>query len=172
MQAIATSAVVLEPLVAGHADVMFELLNDAELHRYLDFGPPASVEHLRRVYAQLEGRRSPDGRETWLNWVVRPREGSIVGVVQATVGSNASAYVAYMLGRKHWGHGYALEAMHTMLDHLSDAYGVERCLATVEAQNQRSIRLLQRLGFHMAHGPELDGHGLSGSERLFVRQLP
>src|SRR5207248_11438302 len=49
---------------------MFSVLGDPLIYTYLDFPPPPSLEHLSRVYAQLETRRSPDGTEEWLNWIV------------------------------------------------------------------------------------------------------
>lgn len=169
MQTIATPELALEPLGVSHAEMMFELLSDPAIYRYLDYAPPSSVEHLRGVYAQLEARRSPDGVEAWLNWVIRPHGHSLVGYVQATVNSNRGAYVAYVLASKHWGHGYAQKAMQPMLEHLASAYGVDHCLATVEAQNQRSIRLLERLGFRLAGAHEVQDHHLSLTERLYVR---
>ena len=170
MQTIATPELVLQPLVVAHAEVMFELLSDAEIYRYLDYPPPPSVDHLRNVYAKLEARRSPDGDEIWLNWVVRPQGHPLVGYVQATI-SRRTAFVAYVLGRKYWGHGHARNAMQTMLEHLASAYGVDCCLATVEADNHRSIRLLERLGFHLAAADELEGHSLSPTERMFVKWM-
>lgn len=169
MQAIVTSELALEPLCAAHAEAMFELLSDAEIYRYLDYPPPPSVEYLRNVYAQLEARKSPDGAEAWLNWVVRPHGHPLVGYVQATVAANRRAHVAYVLGSQHWGHGYARKAMLAMLPHLTTAYGVARSLATVERENRRSIRLLERLGFQLASVPELQAHRLSPTERMYVR---
>ena len=57
------------------------------------------------------------------------------------------AYVAYVLASKYWGRGYAQRAMQAMFEHLGSAYDVDRYVATVEVENQRSIRLLERLGF-------------------------
>ena len=169
MQTIVTSELTLEPLSTSHTEVMFELLSDQAIYRHLDYPPPPSVEHLRDVYARLEARRSPDGSEAWLNWVIRPHGQPLVGYVQATVTSNRSAYVAYVLGSRHWGHGYAQKAMRAMLEHLTSVYEVNQCLATVEIENQRSIRLLERLGFRVAATRELQGHSLSKTERMFVR---
>lgn len=168
MRTIATSELVLEPLVVAHAEAMFELLSDAELYSYLDYPPPPSVDHLRRVYTKVEARQSPEGDEIWLNWVVRPQGYPLVGYVQATI-SGRTAFVAYVLGRKYWGRGHAQKAMQAMLEHLTSAYGVDCCLAMVEADNQRSIRLLERLGFHLATADELEGHSLSPTERMFVK---
>jgi ribosomal-protein-alanine N-acetyltransferase len=169
MQTLAAGQLVLEPLTAAHAEAMFEVLADADIHRYLDHPPPPSVEHLRSVYARLETRTSPDGGQGWLNWVIRPPGQPPVGFVQATVVSPSSAWVAFVLSRRHWGRGYAHMATQAMLEHLAEAYGVDRYLATVEAENQRSIRLLERLAFHPATSHEANGHSLSETERLFVR---
>ena len=169
MQTIVTPALTLEPLLASHAEEMFALLSDDEIYRYLDYAAPASADYLRGVYQRLESRRSPDAGEAWLNWVIRPLDQPLAGYVQATVEPDRSAYVAYVLGSRYWGHGYAHRAVQAMLDHLVSAYSVDRFLATVEADNQRSIRLLERLGFHAIASHELDGHQLSRTERMFMR---
>ncbi len=171
MQTIVTPTLTLEPLLASHAEAMFEVLSDPVIYQYLDYPPPASAEYLRGVYTRLETRRSPDGSQAWLNWVIRPRDRPLVGYVQATVASDRSAYVAYVLGSKFWGHGYAQRAMQAMLEHLASACSVERCLASVEVENDRSIRLLERLGFHLMETHDLRGHQLSATERMFTRSL-
>lgn len=169
MRALATGELVLEPLVAGHAEAMFSVLSDPALYRYLDHPPPPTVEHLREVYASVEKRLSPDGSQVWLNWVVR-RHGQVpLGYVQATVMPNCTAWVGYVFSVRQWGRGHATQAVRAMLEHLAADCGVRRFLATVEAENLRSTRLLERLGFREAQGNELEGHELSPSERLFVR---
>ena len=169
MRALATAELVLEPLVVAHAEAMFEVLSEPGLCRYLDYPAPPSLEHLRSVYAQLEGRKSPDGSQLWLNWVVRrPGEGPM-GYVQATVTSHRAAWIGFVFSSKHWGRGHATQAARAVLEHVASAHGVVRFLASVEAENQRSIRLLERLGFREATQDELHGHELSASERLFIR---
>jgi [ribosomal protein S5]-alanine N-acetyltransferase len=169
MQTLRTARLLLEPLLVGHAGVMFEVLSDPAIYRYLDYRPPPSTEHLQSLYMRLEQRRSPDGTQQWLNWVVLDSSGAPVGYVQATIEAEGSAWVGYVLSSPHWGRGYAAEAMQAMLDHLGAAYGVHRFFATVEEDNERSARLLGRLAFHPASGTELIGHSLSPTERLFVR---
>ena len=161
MLSIRTARLLLEPLIVAHAPAMFAVLSDPLLYRYLDFPPPPSLEHLQGVYAKLEARRSPDGSQIWLNWIVV--RGAPIGFVQATI-SGGDADVAYVLGSAHWGQGYAFEAMTAMLEHLAVSYGVRRFFATVEEQNERSIRLLERLGFRPTEGCDL-----SPTERRFVR---
>ncbi len=169
MRALQTNGLVLEPLTVGHAPAMFEILSDPELYRHLDDAPPAGLEPLRQRYARLESRASPDGKQGWLNWVLREPGGPLLGYVQATVLGNGSAWVAYLLDRRHWGRGHAARATAAMIEHLEAAYGVTRELAVVEVDNVRSIRLLGQLGFAAAPVAELARHELSATERLFVR---
>ena len=171
MDTLTTERLVLEPLVAGHAEALYEVLSELELYRYLDYGPPPSLEHLRSVYAELEARVSPDGAQLWLNWVVRPQGRTPVGFVQATV-SGADAWIAYVLGCESWGRGYASEAVRAMIGHLGSACGVARFLATTDEGNARSVRLLQRLGFRAVTKAEAREHELSAAERLFVLGSP
>ena len=172
MQTITTPELILEPLTVAHAEAMFEVVSDPEIYRYLDYPPPPSIEHVRNVYSQLETRKSPDGAETWLNWVVSPRGHSPVGYVQATVLPSGGAWVAYALSSRYWGRGYAHAATRAMLRHLAADYGVVRFLATVEFDNQRSIRLLERLEFRLASVTEGAEQDLTATERLYVLGRP
>lgn len=171
MQTLVTPELTLEPLRAEHAEAMFEVLGDAPIYRHLDYAAPPSVEHLRGVYTRLEARRSPDGSDTWLNWVVRPHGKALVGYVQATVTSACDAYVAYVLASRYWGRGYAQGAVQAMLEHLAASYEVKQYLATVEVENHRSIRLLGRLGFQLTAERAPQAQRLAASERLFVRHV-
>jgi len=170
MAPLRTARLTLEPLVAAHAEPMFELLQDPALYRHLDWGPPPSVEHLRSVYGLLEARQSADGSEGWLNWVVQC-EGRCIGYVQATV-TDAACWVAYVLCSAEQGRGYAREATDAMIAHLATAYDARHFLATVEAANRPSIGLLQALGFREATPAEAAPHGLTDTEQLWVREAP
>jgi RimJ/RimL family protein N-acetyltransferase len=169
MRTLETAGLVLEPLTASHAEAMFEILRDPELFRFLDDRPPSGVEALRERYARLESRASADGTQRWLNWVVREPGRPPLGYVQATVLGDGRAWIAYLLGSRHWGHGFATRATATMLEHLASDYGVDRQLAMVDAANVRSIRLLERLGFRPMSAEEAAGHEPAATDRLFVR---
>ncbi len=96
-------------------------------------------------FARLETRRSLDGTEHWLNWVVFAEERPI-GFVQATVGAEG-ATLAYLLHPSAWGYGYASEAVRAMIDHLQRVLAVTRCIAVIDSRNAASQKLAQRLGF-------------------------
>jgi ribosomal-protein-alanine N-acetyltransferase len=169
MRAIETARLLLEPLEAAHAAELFDVLADPAIYRYLDEAAPVSRDHLRRTYERRAQRNSPDGTELWLNWIVRLTGGPALGYVQATVILPGTAWIAYVLSSRFWGHGYTTEALAAMLPELASGYGVQRFLATVEAENQPSIRVLERLGFCAAAEDDPAGGDLAPTERLFIR---
>ena len=149
MRLIAAEDLTLEPQVAAHADEMFAVLSDPALYEY-ENEPPASLEWLRTRFTKLESRRSGDGSEQWLNWVIRLPSSEAVGYVQATVHEDGRAAIAYVLGSRHWGRGIASRAVRAMLEELVAQYGVQSFTAELKRENHRSMRLLERLGFQAA----------------------
>ena len=139
---------ILHPLRAEHADALFPILNDPELSRYTPQPRWSTLDELRDRYARLESRRGDDGLEHWLNWAIEEKTtGRIVGFVQATAqGDLSSASIAYVFGRAFWGRGLASDAVGTMLAHLK-AIEIRTTLATVDLNNHRSVRLLERFRF-------------------------
>jgi [ribosomal protein S5]-alanine N-acetyltransferase len=170
MQRLVVDELTLEPLLPIHAAAMYEVLKDPELYRYLDYAPPPSAEHLRDVYERLQARKSPDGTQHWLNWVVRVNDGAPIGYVQATVEGDGSAWIGVVFSREHGGRGYATRATGTVLEHLSETWDVTRFLATIEQANEGSIRLFERLGFRDASEEERCGHAVAASERFLLRR--
>jgi ribosomal-protein-alanine N-acetyltransferase len=167
MRTLRAGPLTLEPQTAAHAVEMFEVLSDPAIYEY-ENAPPASVEALRTRYEKLESRRSGDGSQQWLNWVIRMDGAGLIGYVQATVYPDASAAIAYEMGSAHWGRGFGRRATEAMLQELVDHYGVTKVFGVAKARNFRSLRLLSRLGFVLA-GPELqEARGVEPDETLMV----
>jgi len=119
----------------AHADEMVVLLADRALYTFYDDEGSPTLEELRARYARQAEGRSPDGREVWHSWIVRDRSsGAAIGFVQATVGATAgtssagadtaatpydgvrSAELAWVIGVRWQGRGYATEAAAAVLD--------------------------------------------------------
>ena len=146
MRSLDADGLSLEPQTAAHAEAMYAVLSDPAIYAY-ENEPPPSLAWLRERYAALESRRSPDGREQWLNWVVRLPGGELIGYVQATLHDDGRAAIAYEFGSAWWGRGLARRAVEAMLAELAAAHGVRRLSALLKRANARSRRLLERLGF-------------------------
>jgi ribosomal-protein-alanine N-acetyltransferase len=59
----------------------------------------------------------------------------------------SSPDLGFALLPEHCGHGYATEAARAVLKHAHVELGIERLYAIVRPGNQRSVRLLEQLGF-------------------------
>lgn len=170
MRTLFTGSLTLEPQVSGHAEAMFPVLSDPAIYEF-ENEPPASVEWLRERFLKLESRRSPDGRERWLNWVVRLHPDGLIGYVQATVHAAGSAEIAYEFSSAYWGRGLARQAIAAMMAELASHYGVAQLFAVAVRENARSLRLLERLGFSVA-GTDLHAqHGVKPGEVLMSREV-
>ncbi|MBT9500925.1 MAG: GNAT family N-acetyltransferase [Burkholderiaceae bacterium] len=171
IQPVAAARLALEPQRAEHAQAMFEVLGDPALYEY-ENTPPVSLDALRERYGQLESRVSPNGAELWLNWVLRLTDGPLIGYVQATLRPQGRAAIAYELGSAWWGRGLATEAVQAMVDELAKHYQVRHLFAVHKHRNQRSHRLLLRLGFTPCSAEEHAQRGVDGDELLMQKQLP
>jgi ribosomal-protein-alanine N-acetyltransferase len=144
--ALHTPNLVLEPLKPAHADEIFPHLGDPALYTYVPQEPPPDIDRVRARYTRLEHGRSADGRDLWLNWVIKT-QGEIAGTVQATAMPDGTALIAYERFTSFAHKGIATEAVAAMLAHLRDKLETKRVRALVDTRNAPSIRLLQRLGF-------------------------
>ena len=168
MRPIETERLRLEPQIAAHAEEMFIILSDPAIYQY-ENAPPPSLDWLRTRYEKLTTRRSADGCEQWLNWVVRSHEGAPMGFAQATIFSDHRAGIAYEFASEFWGQGFASEAVGAMIVELVSHYEVTTLSAVLKGANQRSMRLLQRLGFSLATPARQHEIGIEPDEILMLR---
>ena len=56
--------------------------------------------------------------------------------------------IGYALLPEFWSKGYALESASAVMSYAREKLGAKRVLAVVNADNQSSIRLLEKMGFH------------------------
>ena len=171
MRIIETDRLSLEPQSLSHANEMFEVLSDPAIYEY-ENQPPQSLEWLRVRFAKLETRLSPDGREQWLNWVIRLPTSALIGYVQATIHPEGRAAIAYVLSSAYWGHGLARHAVEVMITELVEQYGVRSVCAVLKCENLRSIRLLGRLGFFLAAPEQNLIDRIEPGELLMCRNSP
>ncbi|MEN3534684.1 GNAT family N-acetyltransferase [Microbispora sp. ZYX-F-249] len=143
---IAAGPLTLRPLTAGDADEMTGVLAGEELYSFIGGTAPTPAE-LRARYQALEARRSPDGRQEWLNWIIRRDvDGRAVGYVQATVTDEGRrAEVAWVVGTAWQGRGYATRAAAALAGWLRGR-GVARIEARIHPDHHASMKVADRIG--------------------------
>jgi RimJ/RimL family protein N-acetyltransferase len=145
-EALGTARLRLVPLRIEDADVMVGVLSDPALHAFTGGGPP-SLDELRGRYAAQVIGRSPDGVETWRNWIVRTREpDEAVGFVQCTItGGGMVADIAWVIGGPWQRRGYATEATRALVQWLA-VRGVSTITAHIHPDHHASSLVAERIG--------------------------
>ncbi len=140
---LTTERLLLSPLTPADANDLVELLSDERLYGFTGGGPP-ELEELRSRFEQWASRVSPDGRERWLNWIVRERQsGLALGTLQATVRTDEPgpvAEVAWVVGVRAQGYGYATEAARALIEFLL-SMGVREVIAHIHPDHDASARV-------------------------------
>jgi ribosomal-protein-alanine N-acetyltransferase len=173
MKPLLTTLSRLEPARVAHAAEMLVLLSDPRIYEYLDRQPPASLQELEERYRRYETTFSPDGTERWLNWIIFPHDsGACAGFMQASVYADGTGDFGYILGPAYWGRGLAFVAASAVIRVLHDDFAVTALYATADRRNERSIRLLNRLGFQRTDRSEYPHGEAPESDDVFRLNLP
>ncbi|MGW0788324.1 GNAT family N-acetyltransferase [Streptomyces sp. NPDC002911] len=132
------------PLDVAYAEEMAAVLFDPALHAYTG-GAPEDAGALRARY-ERQGAGSPDPAELWWNWVLRVRgDGGLAGYVQATV-RGERAEVAWVVGTRWQGRGYAKEAAVALVRHLLDQGSVRTVVAHIHPDHAASAAVAAAAG--------------------------
>ena len=128
--------------------MLFDVLADDELYRYIPTGPYASIDALAARYAHV-ARGPAASDERWWNYalVVRGESRRAIGTIEVSIDRNGThALFAYALGRASWGAGYMTEAARATIDELRWTTQIREIEAFIDSRNARSIALVERLG--------------------------
>ena len=97
------------------------------------------------------------------------------GVRKASVDAD-SADVGFDLDSRHWGQGFATEGMARLVRFAFDEANLRRLTAAAVSTNQRSHRVLERLGFGCVETPPpglgRDGHQWPDERHGFCLEAP
>jgi [ribosomal protein S5]-alanine N-acetyltransferase len=142
-----TARLRLRPFTSADADALFALHRNAHVLRYWDAPPwsePARAERFIAACARMaeegSGARLAIDRvsdQVFLGWCSLSRWNP----------DYRSAAMGYCFNEAAWGHGYATEAGHAVLQWAFDTLDLNRVQAETDTRNAASARVLEKLGF-------------------------
>jgi RimJ/RimL family protein N-acetyltransferase len=137
----------LRPFTEADADALFELHSNAYVLRYWD-SPPWSEHARAERFIIACGQMADEGTGARLA-MDRVSDGTFLGWCSLTRWNPdyRSASLGYCLDDAAWGHGYATEAAHGLLQWAFDTLDLNRVQAETDTRNQASARVLEKLGF-------------------------
>jgi RimJ/RimL family protein N-acetyltransferase len=144
---LSTDRLVLRRFRPGDVPVFAAYRSDPEIARFQSWEAPVSREAAAALIDQFgaDDPRAPG----WFQYAVELRsDRSLIGDVGVNRHDNGmQAEIGFTLASAYQGHGYAVEAVRGVLDHLFAEEGLRRVSAECDARNVRSARLLERVGF-------------------------
>ncbi|MFD8971172.1 MULTISPECIES: GNAT family N-acetyltransferase [unclassified Streptomyces] len=142
-----TARLRLRPFTAADADPLFALHSSTHVMRYWDSAPWNDQARSDRFIAMC-GRIADEGTGARVA-VDRASDGAFVGWVGLTDWDPdfRSASLGYCLDDAMWGHGYATEAAHAVLEWAFDTLDLNRVQAETDTRNVASARVLEKIGF-------------------------
>lgn len=138
--------VILRRATPGDAQCLYLAATHPEVMRFMDWpmptGPGDTEAHLREAWASWDG-----GSE--YQWIIFERNSpACVGTISCRPKGHEADF-GYFLARKHWGRGLATDAALAVIAWLESQPEITRIWATVDVENVRSRRLLERVGLQL-----------------------
>ncbi len=140
-----TDRLTLRAYTTDDLDRFHAMFSDPHVVTYL-YEEPLSREQAAEHLAKRLGSELP-GEGTWLNLAVE-RDGEMIGDVGICLVSTAhkQCEIGYVFMPAASGNGYATEAARAMVAVAFDDLGAHRVTGRLDARNEASARLLERLG--------------------------
>jgi ribosomal-protein-alanine N-acetyltransferase len=157
--ALRTARLLLRPFDRGDVDDALGYRDDVEFARFLPHVPQPFTRQDAEAFVALN-MSEPWDREPTFAIVLG---GKLIGTVNLTIdASRRTATLGYAIGRAWWGRGIALEAARAATEWAIATFGLIRICASTDARNQRSLRVLEKLGMvreavHVGHHVGRDG---------------
>ena len=121
--------------------------SDPEVVKYMAFGPTTEAE-TREHLSQCVATASEQPRRIYELAVVLRAEHRLIGTVTLALHPHERRHASfsYLLHRQYWGHGYATEAMRTLISLGFRVLQLHRLEDTCDTRNRASARVMEKLG--------------------------
>jgi ribosomal-protein-alanine N-acetyltransferase len=125
----------------------FAVFSDPEVTRYWSAEPWTEMAQAAKGIADTMANYA-DGSGLRFGIVLRETDELIGNTsLHHFFEQNRRCEIGYALGSRHWGKGYAFEALHALLDYGFRELDLNRVEADVDPANIASGRVLEKLGF-------------------------
>jgi len=121
--------------------------SDPEVVKYMPFGPTTEAQ-TRDHISQCLATAAEQPRRIYELAVILRVENRLIGTVTLALDpqERRRSYFSYLFHREYWGHGYATEAMHTLINFGFHVLQLHRLDDTCDTRNLASARVMEKLG--------------------------
>ena len=167
---IETDRLILRPLVPEDHLMAYRWCSDPLVNRYVSYPLYHDPSDVRRWIGSLD-YDNPDNYEPG---IVLRKTNELIGSARISYHKDTDSWsIGYNIRADMWGNGYAAEAMEAMIDRISEERKIRAITGEFVAANDRSRRVMEKLGMHYLKDGELVKS--DGSERfpskVYVREF-
>ena len=139
---IETERLLLRRLEMGDAADIFEWVSDPQVTAYLFWRTHQSIADSRDFIAWV----TTDDFACW--GVVLTESGKVIGncFLHNVSFEHKRAEIAFNIGRKYWGMGYATEAAQAIIQFGFEGWQLNRIEGTCMVENRASARVMEKVG--------------------------
>ena len=142
-----TARLVLRPFQIGDVADAVAYRDDLEFARFLPHIPQPFTRKDAEAFVALN-MSEPWERSPTFAVVL---DGKVIGTVNLEVNAEErEAMLGYAIARAWWGRGIATEAARAAMAWASETFDLVRIWASTDAQNLRSLRVMEKLGMERA----------------------
>ncbi|CAA9526837.1 MAG: hypothetical protein AVDCRST_MAG73-481 [uncultured Thermomicrobiales bacterium] len=144
---IRTPRLVLRDHVRDDWEAIHRITSDPAVSRFMNWGPNTPEDTTRFLDAVLASAAEVPRHDH--NWAVAlAADGRLVGncVLRVHDPAQETAFIGYALDRAVWGHGFGTEVAVGLLDFGFAVLGLRRIVASCDARNLASARVLEKAG--------------------------
>ncbi|GAA0859632.1 GNAT family protein [Aliiglaciecola litoralis] len=147
---IETERLILNRLSKSDRKPLFAIFSDPNVIKHYDVERFKHIEEADRLVEYFDARFESD---TGIRWAIRKKDSNeFIGTCGFTNWNefDHSAVIGYELANNHWGNGYALEAVKSIINFIFDEkfhFYVHRIEALILPSNAPSEALVKKLGF-------------------------
>jgi ribosomal-protein-alanine N-acetyltransferase len=174
---LTTERLVLRELLPADAADVLIIRGDPDVQKY-DDPPIHTLQEAIDFIAEMRQACATDQQQTWA--VTRTGTSTVIGLVSLQYRNHRGdvyhrrAEVGYGLARASWGQGIGSEAVRAAVHYGFVQRKLNRIYAGTIAENYKSVRLLERLGFvregtRRQHSLEDDGRFLDSAMYGLIR---
>jgi RimJ/RimL family protein N-acetyltransferase len=139
--------VTLRALGSSDVPALYEVFSDPEVMRYWSSTPLSSIGAAMNLLDEINAGFSARRLFQW--GIVAAETGKVVGTCTLRRFDHAHrrCEIGFALARCRWGRGEASRAVASVIEFAFTVLSLHRIEADVDPRNERSLRLLARLGF-------------------------
>lgn len=135
-------------------DSFHSICSDPHVMKYVGDGQPWSPQKTREFIERASATSATCGFGQWA--LIRSDDSKLLGFC-GFVDSDEGPEIGWRLAADSWGRGLATEAARAALKHAFDVLEFRRVIATVQAANRASIRVVEKLGMQPERSYQRNG---------------